>query len=138
MYGFFIIYISFLSKKKGEKGSYINNLANALILITSLTINLVILNFSSIGHKEFIVFPFNILFLGFIGLFLPLFYIFTSREKKKIKRINQNMIKTEYVSIKELPLKYEIYRKLTHLVVLGIIFFYFTLGFLIKNFFHIY
>ncbi len=37
---------------------------------------------------------------------------------------------------KELSYRYEIIRKLTHLVVLGIIFFYFTLGFLIQNFFY--
>ncbi|NVM43569.1 MAG: phosphatidate cytidylyltransferase [Candidatus Lokiarchaeota archaeon] len=35
----------------------------------------------------------------------------------------------------ELPFKYELYRKLTHLVVLGITFFYFTLGFLVQNIF---
>ncbi|MEJ2250808.1 MAG: phosphatidate cytidylyltransferase, partial [Candidatus Lokiarchaeota archaeon] len=38
--------------------------------------------------------------------------------------------------IKEIPLKYDIYRKLTHLIVLGIILFYFTLGFLLQNFFY--
>ncbi len=37
--------------------------------------------------------------------------------------------------LKILPLKYDFYRKLTHLVVLAIILFYFTLGFLVKNFF---
>ncbi|MFX0033246.1 MAG: phosphatidate cytidylyltransferase [Candidatus Hodarchaeota archaeon] len=43
--------------------------------------------------------------------------------------------KSDPNSFKALPLKYEIYRKLTHLIVLGIIFFYFTLGFLVQNLF---
>ncbi|MHA1727070.1 MAG: hypothetical protein ACTSXH_19890 [Promethearchaeota archaeon] len=46
-----------------------------------------------------------------------------------------NLLNADPIIQNELPYKYEIYRKLTHLVVLGIIFFYFILGFLIKNFF---
>ena len=133
-YGIILFYISYLARKNGEKGAFINNLTNASILLISITINLII-TFSSFVNKEFIIFPFNILMLGFIGIFLPLFYLFMSREKKKIKAMNRNLEMKKSISFKELPLKYEIYRKLTHFVVLGIIFFYFTLGFLLKNFF---
>ncbi|MHA1805907.1 MAG: hypothetical protein ACTSU4_15435 [Promethearchaeota archaeon] len=51
------------------------------------------------------------------------------------KMSSNNLLNADPLIRNELPYKYEIYRKLTHLVVLGIIFFYFTLGFLIKNFF---
>jgi dolichol kinase len=57
------------------------------------------------------------------------------REKRKVK-LKENHIgeETSYIT-EELPFKYELYRKLTHLVVLGIAFFYFTLGFLVQNIF---
>ncbi|MHA1234184.1 MAG: phosphatidate cytidylyltransferase [Promethearchaeota archaeon] len=53
-----------------------------------------------------------------------------NREKRKIRREAENSNLAD-----ELPFKYELYRKLTHLVVLGIAFFYFTLGFLVQNIF---
>ncbi|MFW9875267.1 MAG: hypothetical protein ACFFG0_19340 [Candidatus Thorarchaeota archaeon] len=56
------------------------------------------------------------------------------KEKRKIEqgKITFKEIKS---TSNVLPLKYDIYRKLTHLIVLGIIFFYFTLGFLVQNVF---
>ncbi|KKN63726.1 hypothetical protein LCGC14_0498910 [marine sediment metagenome] len=135
VYALILIYISIKAKKKGEINAFINNLANALIMVIAITINLVLINFFSYLNGEFLLFPFNILLIGFIGIFLPTFYFFTTKEKNKLKKSDQEIEKLKYPLIKELPLKYEIYRKLTHLVVLGIIFFYFTLGFLIKNFF---
>jgi len=135
VYALILIYISITAKKKGEINAFINNLANALIMIISITINLVLINFFSYLNGEFLLFPFNILLIGFIVLYFPLFYFFTVKEKKKVKRRDQERENLKSSLFKELPLKYEIYRKLTHLVVLGIIFFYFTLGFLVKNFF---
>lgn len=132
-YGLILLYITYLARKNGEKGAFINNLTNGLVLITSITANLILINFLNLSDKEFIVFPFNILMIGFIGLFFPLFYLFISREKHKIKKRKKNISKIELQSYTELPLKYDIYRKLTHLVVLGIIFFYFTFGFLNQN-----
>lgn len=134
-YALILLYISIAAKKKGEVSAYINNLANALIMIISITINLVLINSFDIYNREFLVFPFNILLIGFIGIYLPVLYFFITKERRKIKKSDQENEKLKYPLFKELPLKYEIYRKLTHLVVLGIIFFYFTLGFLIKNFF---
>ena len=134
VYALILVYISFKAKKKGEIGAFINNLANALILIISISINLILITSFSTLKMEFIIFPFNILILVFIGLFLPIFYFFTSREKRKIIKLGQNKYSMKSPSSRELPLKFDIYRKLTHLVILGIVFLYFTLGFYIKSF----
>ena len=134
-YGFIIFYITYLARKNKEKGAFINNLSNGLVLITSITVNLILIKILNISNKEFLVFPFNILLIGLIGFYLPLFYLFISREKHRVKNIKNREKKNETPSFTELPLKYDIYRKLTHLVVLGIVFFYFTLGFLIQNLF---
>jgi dolichol kinase len=73
----------------------------------------------------------------FIILFLPLFYYSIYREKRIVKRdLKEKPWKEDFSLFSEvLPFKYELYRKLTHLVVLGIVFFYFTLGFLVQNIF---
>ena len=73
----------------------------------------------------------------FIIFFLPLFYYSIYREKRIVKRdLKEKPWKEDFSLFSEvLPFKYELYRKLTHLVVLGIVFFYFTLGFLVQNIF---
>jgi len=133
-YGLISLYTAFLAKKRNEKGAFINNLVNSLIFISSITINITInsLNITKIG---FIVFPFDIFMIIFVVLFLPLFSFSVRREKRKV-RLNEEQIeeRTSYLT-EELPYKYELYRKTTHLVVLGIAFFYFTLGFLVQNIF---
>jgi len=135
LYGLISLYIAFLAKKRKEKGAFINNLVNSLILIISITINITInsLNISNIG---FIIFPFDVFMIIFLIFFLPLFSLSVNREKRKV-RLNEMLIEEEKNSNLDdvLPFKYEIYRKLTHLVVLGIAFFYFTLGFLVQNIF---
>lgn len=129
-----MLYITFLAKRKGEKAAFIDNLANSIVLIVSISINLLIVIFLSPLHSHFIVFPFDLLMLVFFILFLPFFYFLIIREKRKIKKkVEIPPSKTQ--PLKKLPLKYDIYRKITHLVVLAIILFYFTIGFLVKNFF---
>ena len=123
--------ISFLAKKKGEKNAFVNNITISLVFLISITINFVITSFLTPPTINFIVFPFDILMLGFIITFLPFFYLLILNEKRKTTKMKEN----GHLPLKELPLKYDIYRKLTHLVVLAIILFYFTLGFLVKNFF---
>ncbi len=123
--------ISFLARKKGEKNAYVNNIAISFVFIISITINFIIVSCLTPPTINFIVFPFDILMLGFIITFLPFFYVLILNEKRKMNKMKD----TGYLAPKELPLKYDIYRKLTHLVVLAIILFYFTLGFLVKNFF---
>ena len=133
--GLILLYISILARKEREKGAFINNLTNAIVLIISITINLVLIQVLNLPHRDFIVFPFNFLMIIFIGIYFPILYLFIFREKKKFKKRRKNVDKKESSSFAELPFKYEIYRKLTHLVVLGIIFFYFHLGFLLQNVF---
>jgi len=133
-YGLILLYITFLTKKKGEKGAYYNNLVNSLVLLIALSINLLIINLLRITNIDFLIFPFDVFLLSFIILFLPFFYLLIRREKYRSKTI-ETKTDIRANSIKTLPLKYEIYRKLTHLVVLGIIFFYFTLGYLVQNLF---
>jgi len=71
----------------------------------------------------------------FISLFLPFFLLLIYREKKRIN-LNTNSWQTYYsTTSKELPFRYELYRKLTHLIVLSIVFFYFTLGFWVQHVF---
>jgi len=134
IYGLISFYIALLAKKKSEKGAFINNLVNSLILIISISINVTInaLNISNIG---FIVFPFDIFMIIFIIFFLPHFSFSVYREKRRFRLKEKIMDENALYLTEELPFKYELYRKLTHLVVLGIAFFYFTLGFLVQNFF---
>ena len=75
--------------------------------------------------------------ITFIIFFLPLFYYSIYREKRIVKTdLKEKPWKEDFSLFSEvLPFKYELYRKLTHLVVLGIVFFYFTLGFLVQNIF---
>jgi dolichol kinase len=131
----FLLYISYISKKKGDKGAYINNIFNSIIFLVSITVNLINVNLFHFSNIDFIIFPFDVFILVFILFFFPIFYISVYREKKNITSSLPYNPKNHYPLYKELPLKYELYRKLTHLVVLGIIFFYFTLGFWVQNFF---
>ncbi len=134
LYGIISLYIALLAKKKNEKGAFINNIVNSLILITSISINITInaLNISDIG---FIVFPFDIFMIIFIVFFLPHFSFSVYREKQRYKLLEKTIEEDTSYLTEELPFKYELYRKITHLVVLGIAFFYFTLGFLVQNIF---
>ncbi|MFX0046914.1 MAG: hypothetical protein ACFE8G_01985 [Candidatus Hermodarchaeota archaeon] len=129
-----MLYIAVLAKKKSEKGAFINNIVNSIILITSITIN-IILNTLNISNIGFIVFPFDIFVIIFIIVFLPHFFFSVYREKRKYTLIEKTLEDEQSILTEELPFKYELYRKLTHLVVLGIAFFYFTLGFLVQNIF---
>ena len=133
-YGLILLYITCLTRKKGDKGAFINNAANSIVFIISITINLILINIINPLSAQFVAFPFDFLMVGFIILFIPLFYILVVKEKRNVNK-GKSSIEDFSPRATNLPLKYDIYRKLTHLVVLGIIFFYFTLGFLIQNFF---
>lgn len=133
-YGILLIYITYLAKKRGEKGAFINNFFVTLVFIGSITIYLFSIYYINPVGQVFLAFPFDILLISFIFIFIPLFFLLVFREKMRIKGKNLRNRKIKQFKL-ELPLKYEIYRKLTHLVVLGIILFYFTLGYLIQDFF---
>jgi dolichol kinase len=68
-------------------------------------------------------------------MFLPSSFLVILNEKKKLKIKEPTLEENNASQSQVLPLKYDIYRKLTHLVVLGIILFYFTLGFWIQTLF---
>ncbi|MFX1280623.1 MAG: hypothetical protein ACFFA3_14700 [Promethearchaeota archaeon] len=131
--GSILLYITLLSKQKNERIAFANNLVVSLTFLGSITINLIIIHIINPHNPRFIAFPFDILMLLFIILFIPLFSLVVLQEKRRVEK--GRIFFTEFKKQKTLPLKYDIYRKLAHLVVLGIIFFYFTLGFLIKNVF---
>ncbi len=71
----------------------------------------------------------------FVVFFLPHFTFSVYREKRRFRLIEKTIEEENAYLTEELPFKYELYRKLTHLVVLGIAFFYFTLGFLVQTIF---
>ena len=133
-YSLILLYITYLAKRNRDKGAFINNAANSIVLIFSITINLFLIHIIKPLSTQFVAFPFDVLLLCFILLYIPLYSLLVLKEKKKVSKRKDSF---EEISprTKYLPLKYDIYRKLTHFVVLGIIFFYFTLGFLIQNFF---
>ncbi|GAJ00014.1 unnamed protein product, partial [marine sediment metagenome] len=120
LYGLISLYTALLAKKKGEKGAFINNLVNSLILIISITINLITINFLHVSNIDFIIFPFDIFMIIFIIFFLPLFYYSIYREKRIVKRdLKEKPWKEDFSLFSDvLPFKYELYRKLTHLLVL--------------------
>ena len=122
------------AKKNGVKGAFINNIAIFITLITSITINLILVNLFDFSRIQFIVFPFDLFILLFLPFFHIIFALFLLREKHLMRKgIQKESSPTSPRD--ELPLRYEIYRKLAHLVVLGIILFYFTfLGSLFKDF----
>ena len=130
-----MIYITVRAKKRGLKEAFINNLFVSLIYSLTLTIHVIIITFVLPVKREFIVFPFNLLMICFLVLFFPIFYLLIVREKRNIKKGKAKIEELKSRAQEILPLKYDIYRKLTHLVVLAIILFYFTLGYLIQNFF---
>lgn len=131
-----ILYTAILAKDNGDKGAFVNNIANFIILIFSISTSLILINFSKLSPIDFLVFPFDYLTIGFLILFFPLFLIFIFNEKRKYDRNNNIPKLNEYFTTQsELPLKYDIYRKLTHLVVLGIVLFYFNFGFWTRHVF---
>jgi CDP-diglyceride synthetase len=133
LYSGILLYLSYISKKNHDLHAFYNNLANFIILVTSLSINLYITTFTHLTIIKLIVFPFDIFIIIFIGIFYPLFFLTIYREKSSLN--SKRKVLNSKRNMNQLPLKYEIYRKLSHLVVLGIVFFYFTLGFLVNNIF---
>jgi len=134
-YSGILFYIAILSRRKRETNAFINNLSNSIVLMLSITISLILTVILKLSTTDFIVFPFDTFIIFFIIGYFPILYYFIHREKRRIKGQDDSWKRYYIVYSQQLPLKYDIYRKLTHLVVLAIIFFYFTLGFLVQNVF---
>lgn len=131
-YGFFLIYITYQTKQKGDKGAFINNLANTFVFLLSLTLNLIITKILNPIRAILFLFPFDILMLAFIVFYVPIFAFVIIKEKRKVEH-GPNHPKNKDSRPTALPLRYDVYRKLTHLVVVGIVFLYLILGFLITD-----
>ncbi|MHA2048427.1 MAG: phosphatidate cytidylyltransferase [Promethearchaeota archaeon] len=131
-YGLILIYITYQTKEKGEKGSFINNLANTVIFLLSITLNLIITKLLNPLKGDFVMFPFDVLMILFTLIYVPVFAFLLIKERRKVK-YGLKKPKIDNSSPTDLPLKYDIYRKLTHLVVVGFVFLYLTLGFLISD-----
>ena len=104
VYALLLFYTSLLSKEKGRKRAFINNMANTIVFVISITITLILIHWINPLQSQFIAFPFDLLFLGFINLYLPLFFILVIKEKRKIK--NGERTFEEYKTLKsEITLK---------------------------------
>ncbi len=135
IYGILLMYITLISKKKGEIQAFYNNLFISLVFIGSLTLNLINIYIIRDTNIDLIIFPFNLAVIIFLIIYLPILYLSVNREKSKQMYKNGSWKKYYLTTLRQLPLKYELYRKSTHLVVLAIVFFYFTLGFWVENVF---
>ena len=106
---------------------------SVILILISISISLLLISYLNPSNVNFIVFPFDLLMVIFVLVFFPTFSLLIYREKrimgKKLGTIEKNPSSIRI----ELSLKYDIYRKLTHFVVLGVIFLYFTSGFLNQN-----
>ena len=111
-YGLIMLYISFLARKKGERSAFIDNFVNSLVLIISISISLLLVSSLNPSNVNIIVFPFDILMVIFVAVFFPTFSLLIYREKLIMKKKLQDKRKTIPIIPKELPLKYDIYRKL--------------------------
>ena len=100
-----MLYVSFLARKKGERSSFIDNFANSLVLIISISISLLLVSYLNPSNVNFIVFPFDLLMVIFVLVFFPLFSLLIYREKrimgKKFGTIKKKFIPdTNRVTIK--------------------------------------
>ena len=126
-YGLIILYIAYLAKKNGEKSAFLNNFSNSITLLSAISINLIIITIFNFQDTDFVIFPYDLFTVLFIVCFLPTFSYLMVKEKRKLKAKALQDKRNTSDSPKELPLKYDIYRKSTHLVVLAIVLFYFSI-----------
>ncbi|MFX1479251.1 MAG: phosphatidate cytidylyltransferase [Promethearchaeota archaeon] len=109
---------------KGEKEAFINNIANSIAFTFSISAYIIIKILIEPTNNVILAFPFDILMIFFIVIYIPFFIMLMFIEKKKMRKEKIPRSKFNQLPL-NLPLKYDIYRKMTHLVVLGIIFLYF-------------
>ncbi len=109
----------FLAKKARDEqdvAGYKNNLTYGLVLLGALV--LALLN----TFRPILVYPLDLITLLFLAAFLPIFYVLSRREKKAPHF-------DDYERPEEgLTFRYEVIRKATHFVVVGIFLVYFYFG----------
>ena len=72
-YGILLLYITSISKEKGEMQAFYNNLINSLVLIGSITISVINIYLLRISTTDFIIFPFDLLIISSLIIYLPIF-----------------------------------------------------------------
>jgi len=112
---------------------FTNNIVNSLALLIAIVLS-ILRPINDPSFDPILIFPFDFFIILFILPFFFTFHLLIYRERKRTKNDKNklNELKNVVKSFRVLPLRYEIYRKLTHLVVICICFFYFIFGVLIK------
>lgn len=121
--------LTYGSLKKKENDAFLNNFLISLTFLIAI-----IMAITPLVDNPILLYPFDLYVIFFTVPFFFIFYILVKLERRRVAR-NGTRLKNheeEEQLLKELPLKYEIYRKVTHLVVIGICFVYFTFSVLVK------
>jgi dolichol kinase len=113
----FYIFLGYNSYRHDEVDAGRNNFANALVFGAALIFSLGFSPFTPI-----LPYPLDIITVVFFATFMLIFYFFMVREERDPNR------RPAYVFGEKLSLKYDLYRKLSHFIVIGIFLIYFFLG----------
>lgn len=112
---------------------FTNNIVNSLTLLIAIILS-VLRPISDPSFNPILIFPFDFFIILFILPFFFAIHLLIHRERKRTKNDKNKLteLKNNVNDLRVLPLRYELYRKLTHLVVICICFFYFIFGVYIK------
>ncbi len=131
--------LSFISYKYDEMIAFINNIITSSTLLFAI-ISSILRSIINPNINPILIYPFDFFTIIFMFPFFLAFHLLIYRERKRMKKDTNNLteLRVDAEGLRVLPLKYEIYRKLTHLIVICICFFYFIFGvftkFLLDNF----
>lgn len=123
VYGGIFIYLTVKARRERDQNAFKNNLTYTLVFYGAVAFAVGVSPFQPV-----LVFPLDAVILLFLAVFLPIFYYFVHREK-------QHPGTDAYERPEEgLTFKYEIIRKLTHFVIVGVflVYFYFGPYFMVK------
>jgi len=119
--------------------AFINNIITSSTLLFAI-ISSILRSIINPNINPILIYPFDFFTIIFMFPFFLAFHLLIYRERKRMKKDTNNLteLRVDAEGLRVLPLKYEIYRKLTHLIVICICFFYFIFGvftkFLLDNF----
>ncbi|OLS13999.1 MAG: dolichol kinase [Promethearchaeota archaeon CR_4] len=113
----FYIFLGFKSYRHDEIDAGRNNFANALVFGIALIFSLAFSPFTPI-----MPYPLDVVTVVFSIAFIFIFYIFMVKEERDPNR------QATYVFGEKLSLRYDMYRKLSHFIVVGIFLIYIIIG----------
>jgi len=121
--------LSINSYRNRENDAFLNNIIHSMTLLIALLVSLLGPN-----RDLILIYPFELYIIFFTIPFYIIFYILVKLERKRVQRNRSRLkdIEIDEKTMRELPFKYEVYRKLTHLVVIFICFVYFLFSVLVK------